>query len=117
VRRRGRILIAQRPPEGVWGGLWAFPNVELAGDEDPAAALRSSVRRDFGLQIEIGTELGRRTYGIMSRRIDLTVYEANAIRGRTRPRSHEAVRWVRLDDLDGYALPAPHRRAADSLPG
>jgi A/G-specific adenine glycosylase len=115
VRRRGRILIAQRPPEGIWGGLWEFPNVELSGDEDPAAALRHILRDEFALEAEIGPELGRHTYGIMSRRIDLTIYEAKAVRSRAHPRSHEGARWIRPGDLDDYALPAPHRRAADSL--
>ncbi len=115
ARRRGRVLVAQRPPEGVWGGLWEFPNVELSGDEDPTAALSRLLRDEFGMETEIGPELGRLSYGIMSRRIDLTIYEAKTVRGRTRPRSHRAARWIRPDDLDGYALPAPHRRAAGFL--
>ena len=115
MRRRGRILIAQRPADGVWGGLWEFPNVELTGDGDLAAALRSSLRHDLGLQVEIGLELGRLTYGIMSRRIHLPAYEAKAVRGRTRPRAHDAARWVRPNDLDGYPLPAPHARAGQTL--
>ena len=116
VRRRGRILIAQRPPEGVWGGLWEFPNVELSGDEDPAAALRRLLRDEFGLDAEVGPELGRLTYGIVNRRVDLTVYGSARARGRTRAGSHNAARWVHPRDLDGYALPAPHRRAANTLP-
>ncbi len=59
VRRRRRILIAQRPPEGVWGGLWEFPNVELADNGDPSAALRCVLRQEFGLDVEIGPELHR----------------------------------------------------------
>lgn len=30
---RGEILLEQRPPQGIWGGLWSFP--ELAPDADP----------------------------------------------------------------------------------
>ncbi len=116
VRRRRRILIAQRPPDGIWGGLWEFPNVELSGDDEAEVALQRLLRDEFGLEVEIGPELSRLAYGIMSRRISLTVHEAEAVRGRTGLRSHEAARWIRPDDLDGYALPAPHRRAADSLP-
>lgn len=31
----GDILLQQRPPHGIWGGLWSFP--ELAIDQDPQA--------------------------------------------------------------------------------
>ena len=32
----GALWLEQRPPTGIWGGLWCFP--ELAGNEDPEAA-------------------------------------------------------------------------------
>ena len=33
VRRGGAVLLEQRPPAGLWGGLWGFP--EAAADMDP----------------------------------------------------------------------------------
>jgi A/G-specific adenine glycosylase len=32
----GELLLERRPPSGIWGGLWSFP--ELAPDDDPADA-------------------------------------------------------------------------------
>jgi len=34
----GEILLEQRPPQGIWGGLWSFP--ELAHDVDPLSYAR-----------------------------------------------------------------------------
>lgn len=39
---RQRVFICQRPPDGVWGGLWEFPAVERKKDSDP---------RKMGLQL------------------------------------------------------------------
>ena len=34
----GSVLLERRPPAGIWGGLWGFP--ELAADADVAAWCR-----------------------------------------------------------------------------
>lgn len=43
---RGRVLLTQRPPAGVWGGLWGFP--ECALDVSATAHCRATL----GLQIK-----------------------------------------------------------------
>ena len=43
---RGRFLLEKRPPTGIWGGLWGFPECE-AGD-DPA----DWVRRELGRLVQ-----------------------------------------------------------------
>ncbi len=43
--KRGRVLLQRRPPTGLWGGLWAFPETT---DPDPA----QWSRHQLGLSIE-----------------------------------------------------------------
>ena len=31
----GAVLLIKRPPSGIWGGLWSFPEVNLQNDELP----------------------------------------------------------------------------------
>jgi A/G-specific adenine glycosylase len=114
VERRGRVLIAQRPPEGMWGGLWEFPHVEHAADSDARAALRGAVANTLGLHINVGEPVITFVHGIMNRRIELTAYRCAAAGG-TMPRRHVAARWVRPGELAGYALPSPHRRVAEAV--
>jgi A/G-specific adenine glycosylase len=110
VRRRGRVLIAQRPEGGVWAGLWQFPSAELAPGQSPEAALRHSLSSDFGLEVEVGQEITSLQHGIMNQRIELTAYACKVLGGRTRVRGHADAKWVRPDELGEYAMPAPHRR-------
>lgn len=49
---RGRILLEQRPPTGVWGGLWSLPEC------DPDADLNTWIAERFSL-VSRGYEFGR----------------------------------------------------------
>ncbi len=54
IRRNGQILIAQRPPEGMLGGLWEFPGGKQEPGESLAACLRREIREELGVEIEVG---------------------------------------------------------------
>ena len=43
----GRLLLEQRPPSGIWGGLWSLPEVATTLEAEAAALAR------FGAQIEL----------------------------------------------------------------
>jgi len=115
ARRSGRILIAQRPAGGLWGGLWEFPSAELRSDEDAPSSVARLLSRDFAINAAVGEEIASFAYGIMNRRFALTAHLCIAVRGRARSSRHVLVRWVRPQDLVSYAFPSPHRRVAEAL--
>ncbi|MDX1514840.1 MAG: NUDIX domain-containing protein, partial [Gammaproteobacteria bacterium] len=64
-RRDGAVLLTKRPPAGVWGGLWSFP--ECAQKEDPA----DSCRRRFGVRSAKLRYLARRRHGFTHFELDI----------------------------------------------
>lgn len=56
----GAVLLQQRPPAGIWGGLWSFPEVE-APDQ---------IGGEIGGEIEIEDEIARWCHRALGRRID-----------------------------------------------
>lgn len=98
VERDGKRLLLQRPPRGLWGGLWEPPMSEVAtADADAAAAL---VRRCAGLTLSDLKPLESFEHVLTHRRIQFVAFRARAS-GRVRLDGYEACRWH--DRLD----PAP----------
>jgi len=110
VRKGSKLLLAQRPHEGVWGGLWELPNVEVTAGTDPAEALGAYLHEAFGLQVQVGEVRATHRYGITNRQVTLTVLEGTVTGGRLRCREHTCARWFAVSELEGVALPAPHRK-------
>jgi len=49
VVKRGRVLLAKRPSEGLLGGMWEFPNARV--DQDPARELAKALRSIYNLRL------------------------------------------------------------------
>ncbi len=62
----GQVLLEQRPPSGIWGGLWGLP--ELARDADPVAW----VRERFGQSVHACPELPTRRHTFSHFHLDIT---------------------------------------------
>jgi len=51
LNEKGEVLLQQRPPSGIWGGLWSLPECE------PRARVKAWVRRELGLEVEESRKL------------------------------------------------------------
>ena len=50
--QQGRVLLEQRPPAGIWGGLWSLPECDL--EQDPAQVCREKL----GIRVRYDGPLG-----------------------------------------------------------
>ena len=115
VERDGRYLLARRPTEGVWGGLWEFPNRIMERIADPLEALEMLLQREFGLDVSAAGMLTCFDYGIMNRHVELSAYLCSHQTGEATPTDHIAVQWLSPAELVEPAMPSPHRTVADTL--
>jgi len=99
--RRGRLLLAQRPPGGRYPGLWEFPGGKVHEGESPEEAL---VR-------EWDEELDASPAGLLpdgfARDGDVTLlfFHAGALLGEPRPKGCAAVRWCEASEARLLAMP------------
>lgn len=111
----GRVLVARRPADGQWGGLWEFPNTRLGPAGDPCEALVSYIADAFGVEVAPSGEIAAFTYGVMNRRVSLTAFACELHSGDPVARGHDELRWASIAELAEIALPSPHRTIAQML--
>ncbi len=106
IRLDRRVLIIQRPPHGLWGGLWEFPRRVCEPRETPEECARRAAREAAGMQVRIVGPVGTVKHAVTHHAITLLGYEAQLISeqgGKHTP----AVRWVTLEEMGTLPLSAP----------
>lgn len=95
--RNGEVLLHKRPPTGVWGGLWCFPEIE-PGSEEPGAKKRLPVlRHEFT-------------------HFTLKITPFLCILDSASPRAAEPGQiWLPLEEAIGAAVPAPVKKLLAGL--
>lgn len=127
VRKGARVLITQRPPDGLLGGLWAFPAVpNIPGAETantprhppaanahaPALLLRRGLRQTWGLDVQVGEARSTWRHAFTHFLLVLEVYDGAWRGGRLK---RGMGRWVRVDELADYPMGRADRKIAASL--
>jgi A/G-specific adenine glycosylase len=113
---RTEVLIVQRPPHGLWGGLWEFPRVVCAKGEDPAVAAARAAREVAGLEVTVGSRVGLVKHSVTHHRIALHGYLGRAIGPADAPPAEGSVqRWAPVEEVASYALSAPQVLLRDAL--
>jgi A/G-specific adenine glycosylase len=91
---RGEVLLARRPPRGLWGGLFELPSGEpAAGEALPAAALRVA-RERVGVAARAPSPLADFTHVLSHRKIAFHGFRAAAARRAVRLDGYDDHRWV-----------------------
>ena len=111
MRHADKILLEQRPPHGIWGGLWSLPEVTHQRDA------RSTCRR-LGGEVSHIAPLPAVDHGFTH--FQLTIQPL--VIGVRKPRvatpaklSASRTRWVPLSDIASTGLPAPVRKIILSI--
>lgn len=116
-RADGRILIAQRPPDGLLGGLWEFPGGKREAGESLADCLRREIREELAIDIAVDRQIGTVKHAYTHFRITLFAFECRHISGEPQAIGCADWAWVTLDDLDRFAFPVTDQKIIAMLCG
>jgi len=111
----GRFLIAQRPLDGLLGGLWEFPGGKVEPGESLPDALRREIREELALEVEPGAALTVVEHAYTHFRITLHAFHAAYAGGEIEHLGVADHAWVTLDDLERYAFAVTDRKIIAAL--
>jgi A/G-specific adenine glycosylase len=117
IRRNGRVLIAQRPAQGMLGGLWEFPGGKREPGETLIECLKREIHEELRLVIEVGQPVAVVKHAYTHFRITLHAFACRVVSGRAKAAGVAAFKWVRMSELDRYAFPVTDRRIIQALEG
>jgi A/G-specific adenine glycosylase len=114
-RDDGCLLIAQRKPEAMLGGLWEFPGGKCRPGETLPDCLRREIREELDVEIEVGRQLTTIRHGYTHFRISLHVFECRYLRGEPQALDCADWRWVGPDRLADFAFPVTDQKIIQTI--
>ncbi|HSN78266.1 MAG TPA: (deoxy)nucleoside triphosphate pyrophosphohydrolase, partial [Anaerolineae bacterium] len=118
LRRPGQpeqFLIAQRPPEGMLGGLWEFPGGKRHDGETLEECLHREMKEELAVEVEVGRPVVTVKHAYTHFRITLHAFECRLLAGRPQPIGVADWRWVTPDQLGAYPFPVTDMKIIQAL--
>lgn len=109
IRDGERVLLRRRPPVGIWGGLWGFP--ECAGDIDATAWCRN----ELGLTIALEPPWPSLRHTFSHFHLDIAPIPARILGASARLMENAETVWYNVAHPDARGLAAPVKRLLDQL--
>ena len=113
IIERNKVLLAQRPSQGLLGGMWEFPNGRVDGD--PAAGLAKVLKIGYKLGVKLNRvkpkEMGTVEHGYTHFSVTVHIFPCELIfmPGETN------LKWVSLNKLDAYPMGKIDRQIAQMI--
>jgi A/G-specific adenine glycosylase len=107
LRQSNEVLLERRPSPGIWGGLWAFP--ELGGKNAP-----SHCRSEFGCTLSNQQLLPTFSHGFTHFRLEISALLCTVVASEKRMESPGRM-WIGVNEALRAAVPVPVRKVLNQL--
>jgi A/G-specific adenine glycosylase len=106
-----KVLLNQRPPKGLLGGLWEFPNwrIEVKQRSRLRLRLRNTIKKEMEMNVEVKESIGVFHQTFSHFKLTLHVYYCVAMG------KNKKGRWVAVGNLHLLPMSRIHRRIAESI--
>ncbi len=98
IEKKGKVLLNQRPPKGLLGGLWEFPNWRSEGKGRLRLRLRNYIKKEMGMNVKVKESIGTFQQTFSHFKLTLHVFNCEAIDEKGKGK------WVPIKNLDQLAM-------------
>jgi A/G-specific adenine glycosylase len=109
------FLLAQRPANGLLGGLWEFPGGKQEENETLPEALQREIMEELGCEISVEAHFGEYQHAYTHFRVTLHAFICSLIKGEPQPIEASQLAWVRAEQLSDYPMGKIDRQIAETL--
>ena len=112
LRQGNEVMLVKRPPTGIWGGLWSFPeHDEIAETTSDYAAV---VMDQFGISAIANKALPTVSHAFTHFKLHIKPQPLAVTKQAPQPREAGFI-WLSIEDAIGAAIPTPIRNILLSL--
>ena len=110
VWKNTRVLITQRKPEGLLGGLWEFPGGKILKGETPSEACIREIKEEVNLNVAAEERIAQVRHAYTHFKIVLEVFRCDYRSGRVKLKGPVDFRWIRLHEIEKFPFPGANRK-------
>lgn len=116
IRKGDQVLIAQRPTDGLLGGLWEFPGGKVQAGEDLDTCLQREIMEELAAQVSVEEPLGVYQHAYTHFRVTLHAFSCRLLQpAEPRPIQVKDLRWVSVQQLSDYPMGKIDRQISRDL--
>lgn len=115
LQREQRFLLAQRPANGLLGGLWEFPGGKQEENETLPDSLQREIMEELGCEVSVGAHFGEYQHAYTHFRVTLHAFFCSLIKGEPQPIEASQLAWVPTERLSDYPMGKIDRKIAEQL--
>ena len=112
---KGQLLIAQRPLDGLLGGLWEFPGGKRESGETLEECLARELREELAIEVSVGDLFVIVKHGFTHFKITLHAYNCDYVSGPPQSIGVRDWAWARPEQLDAYSFGKADREVVAAI--
>ena len=115
VLKEQKLLLVQRPEQGLLGGLWEFPGGPLEDGTDPAQACIAQLKAALNLDVTVASRLETVMHAYTHFRLQMDLYLCRWRGGRVRLNGPARFKWLRLEQINDLPLHGVAHKALELI--